>query len=102
MCNVMSGFFQIYKVKNKSAEQAILKIREWSSFWGRPFEILADSGPGFRNTFEEEASKLGITVRHRSGYNSSSQSNVECCVGQRKTMLKKCGPLSQLQIHKLV
>ena len=72
MCNVMSGFFQIYKVKNKSAEQAILKIREWSSFWGRPFEILADSGPGFRNTFEEEASKLGITVRHNSGYNSSS------------------------------
>ena len=102
MCNVMSGFFQIYKVKNKSAEQAILKIREWSSFWGRPFEILADSGQGFRNTFKEEASKLDITVRYSSGYNSSSQFNVERCVGQLKTMLKKCGPLSQLQIHELV
>ena len=33
MCDIMSGFFQIYKVKNKSAEQAILKVREWSSFW---------------------------------------------------------------------
>ena len=102
MCDVMSGFFQIYKVKNKSAEQAILKIREWSSFWGRPFEILADSGPGFRNTFKEEASKLDITVRYSIGYNSSSQFNVERCVGQLKTMLKKCGPLSQLQIHELV
>ena len=74
MCDVLSGFFQIYNVKNKSAEQAIIKVSEWSSFWGRPFEIFPDSGPGFLNTFEEEASKLGITVRHSSGYNSSSQS----------------------------
>ena len=45
MCDVMSGFFQVYRVANKSAEQAILKVREWSSFWGRPFEIIADGGP---------------------------------------------------------
>ena len=38
MCNVMSGFLQIYKVKNKSAEQAILKVREWSAFWGKPLD----------------------------------------------------------------
>ena len=43
MCDVMSGFFQVYKVKNKSAAEAILKVREWSSFWGKPFKILADS-----------------------------------------------------------
>ena len=60
MCDVMSGFFQIYKVKNKSADHAILKVREWSAFWGKPFEILADSGPGFWDTFEEEASRLVI------------------------------------------
>ena len=102
MVDVMSGFFKIYKVKSKSAEQAILKVREWSACWGSLFEILADSRPGFRNTFEEEAAKLGITVRHSGGYKSSSQSTVECCVGQLKTMLKKCGPLSQLQIHELV
>ena len=81
MVDVMSGFFQIYKVKNKSAMEAILKVREWSACWGKPFEILADSGPGFRHTFEEEATKLGIIVRHSSGYNSSSQSTVERCVG---------------------
>ena len=52
--------------------------------------------------FEEEANKLGIIVRHSSGYNSSSQSHVEGCVGQLKTLLKKCGPLNQLQIHELV
>ena len=89
MCDVMSGFFQVYRLPNKSAEQAIFKVREWSSFWGRPFEIPADSGPGFRNTFEEEAAKLGITVRHSSGYNSSSQANVERCVGQLKSIIKK-------------
>ena len=97
----MSGFFQIYKVRNKSAMEAFLKVSEWSACWGKPFEILADSGPGFRNTFKEEAAKLGITVKQSSGYNSSSQSTVECCVGQLKTMLKKCRPLSQLQIHEL-
>ena len=31
MCDVMSGFFQVYRVANKSAEQAILNV-EWSSF----------------------------------------------------------------------
>ena len=45
MCDVMSGFFQVYSVPNKSAEQAILKDREWSSFWGKPFEILVDGVP---------------------------------------------------------
>ena len=69
---------------------------------GKPFEILADSGPGFRHTFEEEAQKLGITVRHSSGYNSSSQSHVERAVGQLKGLLKKCGNLNQLQIHEMV
>ena len=102
MVDVMSGFFQVYRVKNKSASEAILKVREWSSSWGRPFEILADSGPGFRHTFEEEALKLGITVRHSSGYNSSSQSHVERCVGQLKSLLKKCGNLNQLQIMEMV
>ena len=101
MCDMMSGFFQVFKVKNKSASEAILKVREWSSSWGKPLEISANSGPGFRQTFEEEANKLGIIVKHSSGYNSSSQSHVERCVGQLKTLLKKCGPLSQLQIHEM-
>ena len=101
MVDVMSGFFQVYKVKHKSAQEAILRVREWSASWGKPFEIFADGGPGFRNTFEEEAAKLGIIVKHSSGYNSSSQSTVERAVGQLKTLLKKCGHLNQLQIHEL-
>ena len=28
MCDVMSGFFQVYRVPNKSAEQASLKVEE--------------------------------------------------------------------------
>ena len=102
MCDVMSGFFQVYRVANKSAEQAILKVREWSSFWCRPFQLVADGGPGFRTTFEEEAAKLGIQVKHSSGYNSSSQSSVERAVGQLKTILKKCGNLNQLQMHEMI
>ena len=101
MADVMSGFFQVYKVKNKSASEAILKVREWSSLWGKPFEIFSDSGPGFRQTFEEEALKLGISVKHSSGYNSSSQSQVERSIGQLKSLLKKCGNLNQLQIHEM-
>ena len=62
MVDVMSGFFQIYKVKNKSAEQAILKVREWSACWGKPFEISADSGPGFRRRQPSWASQSDIAV----------------------------------------
>ena len=65
-------------------------------------EVVADSGPSFRNNFKEEANKLGIKVKHSSAYNSSSQAAVEQRVGQQKSVLKKCGPLNQLQIHKMI
>ena len=58
MCDVMSGFFQVYCVPKKSAEQAILKVREWSSFWRKPFEILADGGPGFRKLSKKRLPSL--------------------------------------------
>ena len=30
-CCQMSGFMQIYKTRNKSTEQALLKLREWGA-----------------------------------------------------------------------
>ena len=29
ICNQMSGFLQVYKCKNKSTSEALLKLREW-------------------------------------------------------------------------
>ena len=62
MCCQMSGFMQIYKCPQKSTEQALLKLREWSSNYGAPMTVVSDSGPAFRNKFEEECAKLGVRV----------------------------------------
>ena len=65
-----------------------------------------DDGLGFRNTFSQEAAKLGVRVEHSSTYNSSSQAPVETGVGvgSLKSLLKRCGSLTQLllQIHEMV
>ena len=73
MCDQMSGLLQIYKCRNKSSLEAILKLREWGCTLGMPILCVVDSGPGFRNTFAEETSKLGVRLQHSSAYNPSSQ-----------------------------
>ena len=102
MVDTLSGFLQCYKVKNKSAAEAISKVREWSSQWGCPYKIKVDSGPGFRQTFEEGMKKLGIEAIHSSAYNSQSQGSCERGVRSVKELLKKCGSLSQLQLSEMV
>ena len=43
ICYQMSGFGQVYKTRNKSTEQALLKLREWGANFGFPLVLLADS-----------------------------------------------------------
>ena len=102
MVDTLSGFLQCYKVKNKSSAEAIAKVREWASMWGRPYKLKVDSGPGFRNTFEEGMKNLGIGVVHSSAYNSQSQGSCERGVRSIKELLKKCGNLSQLQLSEMI
>ena len=78
----------VYKCWNKSTEKALLKLRELSATYGFPMTLVADSGPSFRNRFEEECAKLGVRVEHSSAYNPSSQSAVERSVGNLKHLLK--------------
>ena len=35
--------------------------------------LVADSGPAFKNKFEEECAKMDLHVEHSSAYNPSSQ-----------------------------
>ena len=42
MCCQMSGFMQIYKCPQKSTEQALLKLREWSSNYGAPITVVSE------------------------------------------------------------
>ena len=79
---------QVYKTRNKSTEQALLKLREWSASYRFPLLLLADSYPTFWNNFVEECSKMGVRVEHSSAYNPSSQSGVERSVGSLKHLLK--------------
>ena len=38
----LSGFMQCYRCRNKSTEEALLKVREWSSSYGFPMTIVCD------------------------------------------------------------
>ena len=64
----MSGFMPVYRCRNKSTEEALLKLREWSSSFGFPMTLVADSGPCL---------KMRVRLEHSSAYNSSSQSIVQ-------------------------
>ena len=77
MVDQLSGFMQCYRCRNKSTEEALLKVREWSSNYGFPMTLVCDSGQSFRSRFSEECLKLGMRVEHSSAYNPSSQSAVE-------------------------
>ena len=98
LCCQMSGFMQVCKCCNKSTEEALLKLREWSVNIGFPMTLAADSGSSFRNRFEEECLKLGVKVDHSSAYNPSSQSSVERSIGYIKHLLKRTSHMNQLQL----
>ena len=97
MVDVMSGFFQIYKVKIKSYEQAILhpsgedRLRLSQT-------VHQGSGTPFLRRLPSLASQSDTAVRTT----APASQMWRHCVGQLKTLLKKCGYLSQLQIHELV
>ena len=83
----MSGFMQMYHCRNKSTEEALLKLREWSSSRSFPMVLLADSGKSFRSKFEDEALKMGVRAEHSSAYNPSSMSQVERSIQSLKHLL---------------
>ena len=71
----LTRFLKAYPVKNKGSEEAILRIREWGTCFGLPYQIKCDFGPGFRETFERKMQ--GVSVIHSSAYNSQSNGLVE-------------------------
>ena len=101
-CDQMSGFMQVYKCRNKSTEEALLKMREWSANYGFPRTLVADSSQCFKNRFEEECAKLGVRVDHSSAYNPFLQLAVESSVGNLKHLLKRSSHINQLQLSEMV
>ena len=59
--------------------------------------LVADSGPAFRNRFEEECAKLGVRI-----VVPSSQSAVKRSVGSLKHLLKRIVNMNQLQWSEMV
>ena len=98
----LTGFLKAYQVKNKGSEEAILKIREWGTNFGLPYQVKCDFGPGFRETFESKMKELGVSVIHSSAYNSQSNGLVERGVRSLKHILNRSGRLSELQLHEIM
>jgi hypothetical protein len=80
----LTGFGQVFEVKNKSSSEAALKVREWSALFGKPYRCKSDFGPGFRDTFKKELKGLGIDVIHSLAYNPSSNALVERSVRNKR------------------
>ena len=103
MVDQLSGFMQVYRCKNKSTEEALLKVREWSSSFGYfPMTLVCDSGPSFCSRYSKECLRLGVRVEHSSAYNPSSQSAVERSVQSLKHLLKRSARMNQLLISECV
>jgi hypothetical protein len=102
MVDSLTGFVQAFEVRNKSTSEAVTKVREWAALFGKPYRVKCDSGPGFRNSFARELKELGIDVIYSSAYNPSSNALVERSVRTLKKLLKKCGPLTQLQLREMI
>ena len=90
LCCQISRFIQVYKTRNKSTEQALLKLRV-------ECELLFPLLPltAIRNNFVEECSKMGVRVEHSSLYNPGSQSGVERSIGSLKHLLKRSANMNQ-------
>ena len=56
----LTGFIQAYETRNKGSTEAVLKLRQWGANWGLPYYVKCDFGPGFRQSFEEDLSKIGV------------------------------------------
>ena len=102
MVDQLSGFMQVYQCRNKSTEEALLKVREWSSNFGYPMTLVADLGPSFCSRFSEECLKLGVRVEHSSAHNLSSQSAVERSIQSLKHLLKRSSHMIQPQISECI
>ena len=70
--DVLTGFITCFKTRNKTSQEAVRCVREWTARWGRPYSIKADYGPGFRETCKAGLKKLGISLIHSSSYNPRS------------------------------
>ena len=74
------------------------KVREWSPLFGKPYRCKSDFGPGFIDRLKD----LGIDMIYSSAYNPSCNALVERSVRNLKELLKKCGPLTQLQLREMI
>ena len=71
--DILTGYLQVYEIRNKTSEAAVNVLREWSASFGRPYRVRCDNGPGYRQTFVEEMRKLGVKVIISSAYNPTSE-----------------------------
>ena len=86
----------------KSTAEAVTKVKECSSVFGRPYRIKCDSGLDFRQILEQEMKALGIRVRYSSGYNPSSNGLVKRSNRSLKEVLNKCCNVNAIQLRELI
>ena len=67
--DVLTGFITCFKTRNKSSQEAIRCVREWTARRGRRISTKADYGSGFRKSCKEVLKEMGIKLIHSSSYN---------------------------------
>ena len=55
--------------------EALKCLRAWAANWGLSYSVKTDSGPAFRQTWQDELEKVGVSVIHSSAYNPQSMGN---------------------------
>ena len=87
--DVGSGYIWSREIPGKTSAAAVTHLKSIFSQFGRPLELVSDSGPGYRLTFQETLSALGIDAVHGAQYHPQSQGLAERGVGRVKLAMQR-------------
>ena len=89
-------------MQGKTSAAAVTHLKSIFCQFGRPLELVSDSGPGYRLTFQEILTDLGIDQVHGAQYHPQSQGLAERGVGRMKIAMERNKAFSGQALQDLV
>ena len=91
VCDYMSNYFEVEKVKNTNSSTIIKLMKTWFSRHGIPQKIVSDGASYYTSQeFKDFTNELDINHVRSSPQYPKSNGLSESCVKKIKTLLKKC------------